>query len=93
VIQVKPEIADLVPGYISNRKKDVEDMKWFVKEGRFEEIKTMGHKMKGGGKLYSMELVTVLGDKIEKAAIAMDKAPIEEALAVLEDYFERVEVG
>ena len=92
IIYVKPEIADLVPGYIVNRKKDVAAMKGFVKEGRFEEIKTMGHKMKGGGKLYSMELVTALGDKIEKAAITMDRGQIEEALAVLEDYFERVEV-
>jgi len=92
IIRVAPEIMDLVPDYISHRKRDIAAMRVFLIEDKFEDIKTLGHKFKGVGKLYSMEQVTLMGDKIEKAAIAMDKMLIAEALAVLEDYFERVEV-
>jgi hypothetical protein len=92
IIHINPEIKDLVPVYISNRKKDVANMKEFLKQNRLIEIKTLGHNMKGGGKLYGMDIVTILGGKIEEAAIVNDKSVIEETLRVLEDYFERVEV-
>ena len=92
VIHINPEVLDLVPGYINNRKNDLPVIKQYLENNAFEEIRTMGHKMKGGGNLYGLEQVTLMGDKIEKAAIALDKKPIEEALAVLEDYLNRVEV-
>ena len=92
IIRVKPEIFDLVPGYITHRKKDLADIKVFISQDRFDEIRAIGHKMKGVGKLYNMDQVTDMGDKLERAAVEKDKKSITEALAVLEDYFERVEV-
>ena len=92
IVRVKPEIKDLVPGYISHRKSDVVAMKDLLKQGKFDELKVLGHKMKGGGKLYDLDQVTILGDKIEKASIVKDSAPIAEALEILGDYLDRVEV-
>jgi Hpt domain len=92
IIHPKPEIIDLVQPYINNRKKDIVVMKELLKQDKIDEIKVLGHKMKGGGKLYGMEPVTALGDRIEKAAIAVDKAEIGEALGILEDYLARVNV-
>ena len=92
IIHVNPDILDLVPGYISHRKNDLPVIREHLVNNRFEEIRVIGHKMKGGGKLYNLELVTILGDKIENASIETNKPLIEKAVAELEDYLERVEV-
>ena len=92
IIHIKPEIMDLVPEYIKHRKQDLVSIRGFLAQDQLGEIKTLGHRMKGVGKLYGMDQVTIMGDKIEKAAIIGNKTSIEEALAVLEDFFERLEV-
>jgi hypothetical protein len=92
VIHISPEVIDLVPGYISHRLSDIPLIREHLNNGRFEEIKVMGHKMKGGGGLYNMDQVTILGDKIEKAAIAKESAVIEEAVGLLEEYLNSIEV-
>ena len=92
IIHVIPEIRDLVPAYITHRKSDIPVIRGLLDSGNFEQIQSMGHKMKGGGNLYGLAQVSAMGDKIEKAAPGKDKVSIEEALAVLEDYLDRLEV-
>jgi hypothetical protein len=91
-VHVDPEIKDLVPEYLENRKKDVESMKACVNQGDFEVLQVMGHRFRGGGKLYGFEQITFLGEIIEKAALSKDVDQIQKALISLEEYLSKVEV-
>ena len=91
-IQINPNVADIFPDYLAHRKKDLITMRELLNQEKLNEIRVIGHKMKGGGKLYNLDMVTILGDKIEKAAIDMNKSIIGEALDELEDFFSRLEI-
>jgi len=67
-VYVDPEIKQFLPEYIENRKKDTAAILEMLKKNDFLNIKTLGHRMKGSGKLYCLEEVSKIGAKIETAA-------------------------
>ncbi len=71
---VDPDIADLVPTYIQNRRKDVEAMRLALERGVLSEIGRMGHSMKGSGTPYGFPEISRLGGQLEEAVAAGDIA-------------------
>ncbi len=92
IIQCDPDLEDLIPGYMSNRNKDIIAMRACLRTGDFEKIRTIGHSMKGSGGGYGFDAITDLGDQIENAALVSDASGIDQAIQKLEDYINRVEV-
>ncbi len=92
IVQCDPDIKDLIPGYMSNRSKDIVVMRSCLSLGDFEKIRIFGHSMKGSGGGYGFDTITDLGDRIEIAALANDTNEIEQAIQNLEDYINQVEV-
>ncbi len=92
IVQCDPDLEDLIPGYMSNRSKDIIAMRACLAMGDFEKIRTIGHSMKGSGGGYGFDAITDLGDWIENAALASDTSEIDQAVQKLEDYVNRVEV-
>jgi HPt (histidine-containing phosphotransfer) domain-containing protein len=91
IVNIDPDLEDLIPGFLNNRAKDVESINGLLDEGDFAAIRILGHSMKGAGGGYGFDLITEIGDKIESAAMAADATVIREANAQLEDYLARVE--
>lgn len=92
IVKVDPEIADLIPNFLGNREKDIEDMKEYLDKRDFEKIERLGHSMKGSGAGYGFEGITDVGKFIEIAAKEENIEKIKKGIAKLKDYLERVEL-
>jgi len=92
IVQCDPDLEDLIPGYMSNRDKDIIAMRECLTSGNFEKIRTIGHSMKGSGGGYGFDAITDFGDRIENAALASESNKIDQVVRELEDYVHRVEV-
>jgi HPt (histidine-containing phosphotransfer) domain-containing protein len=91
-VKVAKDLEDLIPTFFANRAKEFEALRAALGGGDFEQLRQLGHRMKGVGNSYGFEKVSVLGKQIEDAAKASDAAAIEARLAEYADYLGRVKV-
>ena len=91
VIKVDPDLADLIPGFLDNRRADVEKLRELNDAQNYTDIRIIGHSMKGAGGGYGFDAITDIGAAIEDAALAGDRAKISEQTEILADYLARVE--
>ena len=92
IVHVDPDLEELVPGFLDNRRRDVGTVREALEKGDWESIRITGHSMKGAGGGYGFDAVTEYGARLEQAAVAGDPAAVREAAAALEDYLARVQV-
>jgi histidine phosphotransfer protein HptB len=92
IVQVDPDIADLIPGFLENRHKDIKTMGEALTEGDFETIRILGHSMKGAGGSYGFDAITDIGKSLEQAAIAKDAGGIKKSVQELSAYLDCIEV-
>ncbi len=90
IVYVDPDIEDLVPLFMENRRNDVELIKQLLLDSNMEEIKRLGHSMKGAGAGYGFEEISSIGKKIEEAAQEEDKNSIEALNERLDLYLKKV---
>jgi HPt (histidine-containing phosphotransfer) domain-containing protein len=92
IIRVDPEIAELIPGFLENRRKDIAAMLDAVQRGDFETVRVLGHSMKGAGGGYGLDAITEIGAALEQAAKQLNAAEIQNRVNELSCYLDRVEV-
>ena len=91
-VTVAKDLADLIPSFMSNRRKELETLRTALAESNFEELRRLGHRMKGAGSSYGFELVSTIGKAIEDAAKQSDSATIASNLETYQDYLAKVEI-
>ena len=92
IVHVDEEIEDLIPGFLDNRRKDVNALQEALTNSDYETIRTLGHAMKGAGGGYGFDAITDIGSSLENAAKQKNTEEIRKRINELEDYLERVEV-
>lgn len=91
-ITIDPDLEDLVPGYLEKRRKDIEKFQQYLEEKNFEELRSMGHKVKGSGGGYGFNGLSLIGADIENAAKASDENSLKKHLEKYEIYIKGVKV-
>ncbi|MBK8063268.1 MAG: Hpt domain-containing protein [Betaproteobacteria bacterium] len=89
---VAKDLEDLIPVFMSNRKKEVGILRSALEAGDFEQLRQLGHRMKGVGNSYGFAPVSDLGKSLEDAAKTSDKAATDAIIAEYADYLERVQI-
>lgn len=92
VVEIDPDLEELIPGYLQNRQKDVEELRKALSNSDFELIQRMGHTMKGSGGGYGFDFISAVGMNMEEGAKETSVDKIQDALKDLCDYLERVDV-
>jgi HPt (histidine-containing phosphotransfer) domain-containing protein len=92
IVHVDPDIADLIPGFLENRHKDIKTIGEAVTQGDFETIQILGHSMKGAGGSYGFDAITDIGKSLEQAAKDKDAEGIQRSVQELAIYLDQVEV-
>jgi HPt (histidine-containing phosphotransfer) domain-containing protein len=92
VVTVAKDLEDLIPTFMKNRVKEVESLRAALESGDFEQLRHLGHRMKGVGNSYGFERVSEIGKRIEDGAKRSDRAAIESCVAEYADYLARVQV-
>ena len=91
-VVVAKDLEDLIPTFMKNRNKEVETLRAALGGGDFEQLRQLGHRMKGVGNSYGFELVSTLGKQIEDDARTSDKPALEARIAQYADYLARVKI-
>ena len=92
IVHVDPDLEDLIPGYLENRKKDIESITEALKKDDFETIRILGHSMKGSGGGYGFDAITDIGDFLEQASKNKDSIEIQKQANELSTYLKQVEI-
>jgi len=92
IVQVDPDLEDLIPGFLENRSLEVEKLRAELDKNDFENIRSIGHSIKGVGGGYGFELMSELGANIETAAKENNTDAIQENINRLDDYLKNIVV-
>ena len=91
-VKVDRYLEDLIPDYLSNRRKEVSQLARAFATGNFEVIAQLTHRMIGVGTPYGFTHVTDVARKLREAALAHDQSAVSTILADYQDYVARVRV-
>jgi len=89
---VAKDLEDLIPVFLKNRGKEVESLRTAVGAGDYDQLKQLGHRMKGVGNSYGFAPISEFGKTIEDGAKAADAAAIEKCIVAYADYLARVNI-
>lgn len=92
VVNIDPDLEELIPGYLGNRLKDVQEAQALLDNADFESIQRMGHTMKGSGGGYGFNFISAVGLALEEDAKEKNVKKIQATLHDLCDFLERVQV-
>ena len=91
-MRANPKFADLIPGFLQNRRQDVIAMLDALDRGDFAIVESLGHGMKGAGGSWGFQGITDIGAALEQAASSADSDASRKWVGELSKYLDRVEV-
>ena len=91
-MRANPLVADLIPEFLLDRKRDVEVMLDALGAGDFEIVARLGHGMKGAGGSWGFQAITDIGGALELAANSADTDMSRKCVGELSSYLDRVEI-
>ena len=91
-VRATPGFADLIPGFLHNRRQDVIVMFEALGRADFHTVASLAHGMKGAGGSYGFQAITDIGAALEDAAHEEDEERMRKLVEQLDRYLERVEV-
>jgi PAS domain S-box-containing protein len=92
VVRANPRFADLIPGFLLNRRQDVIVMLDALDRGDFRTVEDLGHGMKGAGGSWGFQRITDIGAALEQAAESTDSDASRRWVGELSSYLDRVEI-
>jgi HPt (histidine-containing phosphotransfer) domain-containing protein len=91
-VEIDTELISVVPDYLDNRRRECRLIEELLADNRFNEIQSVGHRMKGSGGSYGFDEISEIGEALETAAHDSDAETIRSAVSRLEKYLASVTV-
>ena len=91
-VKVAKDLEDLIPVFMKNRQKELETLRAAVGAADYEQLRQLGHRMKGVGNSYGFAHVSVLGKRIEDAAKASDQGALNACVDDYADHLSKVTI-
>ena len=82
-VRLDPSLAPLMPSFLANRRLDAGHLGVALQENQFDQVRIIGHNMKGSGAGYGLLRISQLGDSLERAALAREAPGIQTLTADL----------
>jgi HPt (histidine-containing phosphotransfer) domain-containing protein len=92
VVQVDPDLSDLMPGFLANKRRDADQITAAAEAADYPALRGMGHKIKGEGGSYGFDGISEIGAEIERAATEQDRAAVLRCAHELTAYLDSVEI-
>src|SRR3954469_25836817 len=89
---VAKALEALIPTFMKNREKELEALRVAVAAADFEQLRQLGHRMKGVGNSYGFARVSTIGKIVEDGARTGDRAGLEAQVAQYADYLSKVQI-
>ena len=91
-VTVAKDLEDLIPVFMSNRKKELDALRVALASADFEQLRQLGHRMKGVGNSYGFAQVSDIGKHVEDGARSGDRALLESTIARYGDFLSKVHI-
>ena len=91
-VTVARDLEDLIPVFMSNRRKELDTLRVALSSADFDQLRQLGHRMKGVGYSYGFDHVSTLGKHIEEGARSGDRAALEARIGEYADYLAKVQI-
>ena len=91
-VEVHEELRTLVPQFLENRRRDVEQLARHLAVGDFDALLQIAHNMKGVGSGYGFHEVTALGARLEEAGHQSDPSTVAQCVAEYRNFIEHCRV-
>jgi HPt (histidine-containing phosphotransfer) domain-containing protein len=92
-VTVAKDLEDLIPVFMSNRRKEVDSLRIALAAADFEQLRQLGHRMKGVGNSYGFEHISLFGKQIEDGAHSGDRASLDACINEYRDYLSKLQVS
>ena len=85
-VHIDPDLEEIVPGFLENRRRDVQTLETALQQNNLAQIHVIGHRMKGDGGGYGFDAISIMGAALEQAAAREDRDAIRRHTAELRDF-------
>jgi len=92
IIEVDEFLADLIPGFMENRRADIEKLAVAISAADYEAIRHIAHDLKGLGAGYGFQRITDIGVMLSDAAKRKDVRSLRQLAEQYEAYLTGVEI-
>jgi HPt (histidine-containing phosphotransfer) domain-containing protein len=92
LVTVQKDLEDLIPVFMSNRRKEVDALRVALAAADFEQLRQLGHRMKGVGNSYGFAQVSDFGKHIEDGARSGDRTLLEATIVKYGDFLGKVQI-
>src|SRR3954464_15677406 len=91
-VTVGRDLEDLIPVFRKPRHKELDTLRVALAAADFEQLRQLGHRMKGVGNSYGFDHVSTLGKYIEDGARSGDRASLDARIREYAEYLSRVQI-
>ena len=92
LVTVPKDLEDLIPVFMSNRKKELDALRVALAAADFEQLRQLGHRMKGVGNSYGFAQVSDFGKHVEDGARSGDRALLESTIVRYAEFLSKVQI-
>ena len=92
LVRVDSSLAGLIPGFLESRRRDIDAIDAALEHSDYDNIRILGHNMKGSGGGYGFNRITEIGASLEQAARRHEPGEIRARTADLSRYLDRLHV-
>jgi len=92
-VKVAKDLEDLIPVFMKNRHKELDTLRVALASADFEQLRQLGHRMKGVGNSYGFARVSTIGKHIEEGARSGDRAALQASINEYQDYLSKVQIA
>lgn len=91
-VYIDSDLEFLIPQFLENREEDIKKLEKLLKKSEFDQIRIIGHSLKGSGGGYGFDNLTEIGSQIEQAAELKNDHKIKNLINELKKYLENIEI-
>jgi HPt (histidine-containing phosphotransfer) domain-containing protein len=92
-VTVAKDLEDLIPVFLRNRHKELDALRVALAAADFEQLRQLGHRMRGVGTSYGFTRVSTIGKYIEDGARSGDRALLQTSITEYDDYLSKVQIA
>ena len=89
---VAKDLEDLIPTFMTNRTKELETLRTALGAGDMEQLRQLGHRMKGVGNSYGFAQVSDFGKYVEDGARSGDRTLLESTITRYNEFLAKVQI-
>jgi HPt (histidine-containing phosphotransfer) domain-containing protein len=89
---VAKDLEDLIPTFMTNRRKELELLRVALASADFEQLRQLGHRMKGVGNSDGFERISIFGKEVEDGARSGNRGSLEATIAAYNAYLANVQI-